>query len=79
MSDFFSNNRYKIIDLRNRSEYLNNHINGAINIPYDELLNNYRKYLNKNDSYYLYCKTNKLSRRMSVMLNYLGYKTKVLE
>ena len=78
MSDFFSNKKYKIIDLRSRSEYLTKHINGAINIPYDDLLNNYRKYLNKNEFYYLYCNTNKLSRRMSTILNYLGYSTKVL-
>ena len=79
MSDFFYNKKYKIIDLRNKNEYLSNHINGAINITYDELLNNYRKYLNKKELYYLYCKTNKLSKRLSIMLNYLGYNTKVLD
>jgi rhodanese-related sulfurtransferase len=78
MSDFILG-KSKIIDLRNRNEFLNNHMYGAFNIPYDELLNNYRKYLNKSELYYLYCKTNKLSRRMSMILNYLGYNTKVLD
>ena len=62
-----------IIDLQDRNEYNKHHINGSINIPYNELLNNYRKYLNKQDKYYLYCKSGKLSKRLSTILSYLGY------
>ena len=62
-----------IIDLQDASEYQKSHINGSINIPYNELLNNYRKYLNKNNIYYLYCKSGILSKRLSTMLSYLGY------
>ena len=39
----------KIIDIQSPYYYNINHISGAINIPYDELMNNYRKYLNKNE------------------------------
>ena len=45
----------KIIDVSEKYIYEQNHIQGSVNIPYTELLNNYRKYLNKNESYYLYC------------------------
>ena len=62
-----------IIDLQEPNEYNKNHIKGSINIPYNELLNNYRKYLNKKDIYYLYCKSGKLSKRLSTILSYLGY------
>ena len=68
----------KKIDLQYPSSYKINHIRGAINIPYDELMNNYRKYLNKKDTYYVTCKSGKLSKRVSTMLNYLGYHVIIL-
>ena len=64
----------KIIDVGNRNDYMESHINGSINIPYDELINNYRMYLNKQDNYYLYCKSGKLSKRAVMILSSLGYK-----
>lgn len=63
----------KIIDVSDTYTYKSNHINGSINIPYDELINNYRKYLNKNEKYYLYCKSGKLSKRATIILSSLGY------
>lgn len=72
-------NRKKIIDVRDRYEYNLFHMDGAINIPYDDLIENYRMYLNKNETYYLYCKSGKLSKRASIILNYLGYNTIVLD
>lgn len=69
----------KIIDVSDRYTYMNGHLNNSINIPYDELLNNYRKYLNKNDKYYLYCKSGKLSRRATMVLSSIGYKVYTLE
>ena len=64
----------KIIDVSDKYTYNNNHLSNSINIPYDELINNYRKYLNKNDSYYLYCKSGKLSKRAVMILSSIGYK-----
>lgn len=69
----------KIIDVSDKITYSNFHINGSINIPYDELINNYRKYLNKTESYYLYCKSGKLSKRAVIVLSSLGYKVFKLE
>ena len=68
-----------IIDIQDRYYYNISHYPGSVNIPYDDLINNYRSYLNKNDFYYLYCKSGKLSRRASIILNYLGYNTNVIE
>jgi len=69
----------KIIDVSDRYTYRNSHLNNSINIPYDELINNYRHYLNKNESYYLYCKSGKLSRRATMILSSIGYKVYTLE
>ena len=69
----------KIIDVSEKYIYEQNHIQGSINIPYVELLNNYRKYLNKNESYYLYCKSGKLSKRAVIVLSSLGYNVFNLE
>ena len=77
--NYVSNRRGKIIDLQSPVDYKNYHLRGAVNIPYDELLNNYRKYLNKNETYYIYCKSGKLSKRMSTMLDYLGYNVIMIE
>ena len=64
----------KIIDVSDRYTYAQSHIQGSINVPYDVLINNYRQYLNKNENYYLYCKSGKLSKRATMVLSSLGYK-----
>ena len=63
----------KIIDIQDKYNYQLFHLNGAINIPYDDLMNNYRDYLNKNETYYIYCRSGKLSKRVVMVLSYLGY------
>ena len=69
----------KIIDVSDKYTYSTSHLPNSINIPYDELINNYRKYLNKKDSYYLYCKSGKLSKRATLVLSSLGYNVYYLE
>lgn len=69
----------KIIDVSDKYTYNNQHLNGSINIPYDDLINNYRRYLNKTESYYLYCKSGKLSKRATIILSSLGSKVYHLE
>ena len=68
-----------IIDVSNKNTYNISHISGSINIPYDELMNNYRKYLNKYNSYYITCKSGKLSKRAVIVLSSLGYKVFLLK
>ena len=64
-----------IIDIRNRKDYLLGHIDGAESIPYFELFSNYNKYLNKNETYHIYCKSGNTSKRLVEYLNSLGYHT----
>ncbi|MBP5684722.1 MAG: rhodanese-like domain-containing protein [Bacilli bacterium] len=69
----------RIIDVSEKSAFNSFHINGSVNIPYDELMSNYRRYLNKQETYYLTCKSGKLSKRAAIILSSLGYKTYVLK
>ena len=64
-----------IIDVRSTYKYNLNHIPGAINIESIELLNNPSMYLNKKDTYYLYCDSGYTSSMVSNKLNIMGYNT----
>lgn len=63
-----------IIDIRTREKYNDNHIPGAINIPYNELINNPSKYINRNNIYYIYCQRGISSLKCTEMLLFQGYK-----
>lgn len=75
----FNNRKNIIIDIQDRYSYKENSYPGSINIPYDDLMNNYRNYLNKTDQYYIYCKSGKLSKRVVAVLSYLGYNVNTIE
>ena len=64
-----------IIDIRNKNDYLLGHIPNAISIPYNDIFLNPSKYLNKNDLYYIYCRTGVTSKKLVNYLNKLGYNT----
>ena len=64
-----------IIDIRSVDKYNIGHIPGAINIEYLELLSSPSKYLNMDDTYYLYCTSGYTSSIVSNKLNMLGYNT----
>ena len=68
-------NNIKIIDIRDNYTYNQGHINNAINIPYYSLLSNHSIYLNKKDTYYLYCDYGRQSMEISNRLNLFGYHT----
>ena len=68
-----------IIDVSEKSIYNTFHLKGSINIPYDELMSNYRRFLNKKDVYYFTCKSGKLSKRAATILSSLGYNAYVLK
>lgn len=63
----------KIIDVSDKYTYNTGHLDNSINIPYDDLINNYRQYLNKSERYYIYCKSGKLSKRAVMVLSSIGY------
>ena len=64
---------YNIIDIRDNYSYNIDHVFNSINIPMDELLNNYMFYLNKNEKYYIYCKSGIRSKKTCDLLRILGY------
>ena len=64
-----------IIDIRPPLNYNNGHIPKAINIPYNSLIINPSKYLNKNENYYIYCKKGITSAGLCKLLSNMGYKT----
>ena len=68
-------NNPNIIDIRSLYDYSKGHIDGAINIPYYNLLNNYSRYLSKYSLYYIYCDFGEQSREISKRLNCFGYNT----
>lgn len=66
-------NNPNIIDIRSTVKYSDNHIPGSINIPYDVLISNPSKYLNKQDTYYIYCQKGITSKTCVNILKALGY------
>ena len=60
-----------IIDIRDNYSYNISHIKNSLNIPYYNLLNNYSHYLNKNNTYYLYCDEGKQIMKMIILITLL--------
>ncbi len=62
-----------IIDIRSNEKYNSNHIDGSINIPYQSLLVDPSRYLDKGEKYYLYCQKGLSSSSVCSILSKLGY------
>lgn len=63
-----------VIDLRSKEEFEEVHVEGARNIPYDNL-KMYRKYLPKDRLYILYCDRGSSSLMAARELSKEGYRT----
>lgn len=66
-------NNPNIIDIRSNEKYNNNHVPGSINIPYNLLVSNPQKFLNKVDTYYLYCQKGITSKICVNILRSFGF------
>ena len=62
-----------LIDVQHPLDYSKEHDKRSINIYADKLLLNHRKYLNKNNRYYIICKKGVLSSKVVRTLAYYGY------
>lgn len=71
--ELLSLNKPKIIDIRPSQKYNDNHIPNAVNINYTNLINNPGKYLDKNNTYYVYCQRGITSKSAVELLRMLGY------
>lgn len=74
ITDLLQYNGLNIIDIRNEQSYNNNHIPGAINIPFEKLIVNPEKYLNKDKKYFIYCQRGITSSKTCQILINKGYK-----
>lgn len=63
-----------IIDIRSLEKYNDNHINGAIHIPFEKLIIDPKKYLNYTDIYYIYCQKGAKSVSLCMYLQKQGFK-----
>ena len=63
---------YNIIDIREKSLYEKDHLFNSINIPMDNLLNNPSKYINKKDTYFIYCSSGIRSKKTCELYNLLS-------
>lgn len=63
---------FDLVDVRTVEEFNNGHIEGAINIPYDEILENLDK-LDKTKPTILYCKSNQRAEFASLALKSAGF------
>lgn len=62
-----------LIDLRSSESFNNNHILGAKNIEYNNLINEPYKYLDKGEKNYLYCQRGIKSYKACMYLDKLGF------
>lgn len=75
VGDFLLLDQRSVVDVRNNYYYNLGHIDGALSVPYYNLLNNYSHYLLKKNRYYLYCDTGEQSLAIVRRLNSFGYDT----
>lgn len=64
--------KYFIIDVRTRDEYLDGHVPGSINIPYDEILENLDK-IDTDKSLVLYCGSTRRSEFAADLLTHANF------
>lgn len=63
-----------LIDVRTKEEYRNTHIEGAINIPMQEISQKISRYVkNKNDIIIVYCQYGGRSKKVMGWLNKMGF------
>ena len=66
--------KVNIIDIRNTQSYNNNHIDGAVNIPFEKLIVAPQNYLNISKKYFIYCRCGITSKKACQILSNMGYK-----
>ena len=64
-----------IIDIRDIDSYKKKHLNNSKNIPFNKLIIEPSKYLNFNNKYLLVCEYGIKSKKISLILNKMGYNT----
>lgn len=73
VSELSNLSNINIIDIRSIEKYNNRHIDNSINIPLEQMLIKFNKYLDKNEKYYIYCQKGIQSRKLCQVLKNNGY------
>ena len=63
----------EIIDIRDNNSFNINHLSDSINIPFNKLIIEPGKYLDKNKKYLLVCDYGIKSKKTADILNKMGY------
>lgn len=73
--EIISSNKYLLIDVREKSEYDEQHIKGAINIPLSVIDKEFveKTFTNKAEGLLIYCRSGVRSNRVAIFLENLGY------
>jgi len=73
--EFVTTSKATLIDVRSYDEYEKNHIEGAINIPYDEITKDKIKAVtnSKIDNIIVYCQSGNKSKEAAIKIIELGY------
>ena len=74
IQDLMNCHNINLIDIRSEQNYNNNHIPGAINIPYEKLIISPSSYLDINQKYFIYCQKGITSVKVCKILAMQGYK-----
>lgn len=72
LEDYAGKPNTRMVDLRTREEYAQYHLEGAMNIPYDDL-EKYKGRLSKSTTYILYCERGSSSLLAAKELSQEGY------
>lgn len=75
LQELIHKNNPIIIDIRNENEFIMGTIPSSKNIPAIKLEISPEKYLNKNETYYIFCSNGKTSKALTEKLNIQGYRT----
>lgn len=75
LQELINKNNPNIIDIRNENEFIMGTIPTSKNIPAIKLEISPEKYLNKNETYYIFCNNGKRSKMLTEKLNIQGYRT----
>lgn len=77
LDDYIRRDKTLIIDIRDKDEYDNGHVQGAINVPYEIISNNEYSFPKDHDLI-LYCERGGLSNIAARQLSRMGYQVKTV-
>ena len=67
-----------LFDLEEAKVYKKKHLPGAVNVPFEKMMANYKTILTKDNKYYFYCHKGVRSKKVVSILEYYGYDVTVV-